>query len=483
MYFMSRINGKIMGRSLAFLPDIKRIAVIGASARTKYFFLRAFTSQFKGETFAIKPGADHIEGFPNTPVYARLKDVPGSLDFVFISLPREKVPEVIRECAEKGVKLASVFTADFSDEGTEEGRALEKELPVAAGGVTRILGPNGMGFYYPRIGLAWRPNAPLIVGKTTFIAQSGGISNLLIFGSGNAGLGLSKVFSFGNGVDLHFVELFDFAVHDPETEIIAAYMEGIRTREVPQFRELLAENEKPFIVIKGGKSNAGSRATISHTASLSGSSGIWLSLLKQYGAIQVEHFEDLMNVALVLDAYGPCKMEKTAVVSMSGGFGIIMTDLLEDAGMTVPPFSESLTKKLEQLITIPGTTARNPVDFSSLIGYPDTCRKIFEAVFEDPDVDTVMFDLQIWYLDPNYQLNQDAKMAEKLADAFALAHKYHKPFLLVSQYVGFVDAREKLRRLLGERHLPIFGTVAEAVRAMAKINEWIAFRERKGRKK
>lgn len=470
-----------MGRSLSWLTDIKRVAVIGASARTKYFFLRTFTAQFKGETIAIKPGVDRIEGFPNTPVYPRVKDVPGPLDFVFISLPREKVAEVIRECSEKKVKLVAIFTAEFSDAGTEEGRALEKELTVAANGVTRILGPNGMGLYYPRLGLAWRANAPLVVGKTTFIAQSGGISNLLIYGSGNAGLGLSKVFSFGNGIDLHFVELFDYAVHDPETQIITAYIEGIRTSEVPRFKELLADNEKPFIVIKGGKSSAGGRATISHTASLSGSSTIWQSILKQSGAMQVDNFEDLMNIALILDAYGPRKMENIAVVSMSGGFGVIMTDLLEAAGMKIPQFSRDLTTKLEDLITIPGTTARNPVDFSALIGYPDICRKIFEAVFEDPGVDTVVFDLQIWYLDPKYQVYQDPRVAEKLADAFALAHKYHKPFFLIVQHVGFVETREMMRRLLSERHVPMFGTVAEVVRAMANINEWIEYRKRKSK--
>ena len=119
-----------MGRSLSWLPEIKRVAVIGSSARTNYFFLRAFTSQFKGETIAIKPGVDHIEGFPNIAVYPRVKDIPGSLDFVFVSLPREKVAEIVRECAEKGVKLMSIFTSEFSDAGTEEGRALEKELLV-----------------------------------------------------------------------------------------------------------------------------------------------------------------------------------------------------------------------------------------------------------------------------------------------------------------------------------------------------------------
>ncbi len=468
-----------MGRSLSWLSDIKRVAVIGASARSKYFFLRAFTSQFKGEVLAIKPGADRIEGFPNTPVYARIKDVPGPLDFVFISLPREKVADVLRECAEKGVKLVTIFTAEFSDAGTEEGRKMEKELLVAANGVTRIFGPNGMGLYYPRIGLAWRASAPLLVGKTTFICQSGGISNLLIYGSGNVGLGLCKVFSFGNGVDIHFVELFDYAVHDPETHIITAYVEGIRSQEAPRFKELLAENKKPFIVIKGGTSNAGSRATISHTASLAGASGIWQNLLHQHGAIQVDHFEDLMNVALVLDAYGPCKMQNIAVVSMSGGFGVIMTDLIEGAGMKVPPFSPSLTSKLEELITIPGTTAKNPVDFSALIGYPDTCRKIFEAAFEDPGVDAIVFDLQIWYLDPDYQVYQDPRVAEKLADAFALAHKYHKPFFLIVQHAGFVETREKMRALLGTRHVPMFGTVAEVIRVMGKITEWIEYRERK----
>jgi len=468
-----------MALSLEWLGDIKRAAVIGASAKTKYMFLEALTTQFKGESVAIKPGTEEIEGFPGISVYPSVRDVPGALDFVFISVPRESVLQVIQDCVEKGVKLVSIFTAEFSDSNTEEGRELEQQIVDAARGSTRILGPNCMGIYYPRIGLGWRIKFPLLDGKTTLICQSGGISNLIIYGAGYAGLGIAKAFSFGNGADLHFVELLDYAVHDPETSIIVSYVEGIRDAEIPRLREILAENRKPFIAVKAGKSGAGSRASVSHTGSLAGSFVMWQSLAKQYGVIQGESFDDMLYLPLALDAFGAQEVQNIAVASMSGGYGVIMADLVESAGLSVPSYSPDLTAQLEEYIHIAGTRAKNPTDISSLIAYPDMCYHIFETIFAAPEVDAVIFDLAIWYLDPEYQYIKDEQSCEKMANAFALAHKYHKSFYLVIQNIGFIEIREKMRGLLNERHVPIFNSVPEVVHTIVKINEWIRFQKKK----
>ena len=184
------------------------------------------------------------------------------------------------------------------------GGRLEEQIAEVARGSTRLLGPNGMGLYYPRIGLAWRPHFPTLEGTTTLICQSGGIANLFIYGAGFAGLGLTKVFSFGNGADLHLVELIDYAAHDPETKTIVAYIEGIRAGEIPHLREILTTIRKPFIAVKGGKSSAGIRAAHSHTASFAGSHILWESFFKQYGVIQTDCFDDLIEICLALDAFG-----------------------------------------------------------------------------------------------------------------------------------------------------------------------------------
>ena len=146
------------------------------------------------------------------------------------------------ECVKKGVKLVTVFTSEFSDAGTQEGEALEKELLRRAQNKVRILGPNGLGLYYPKIGMAWRPNFPTTSGNIGFIAQSGGICNIAIYSAIELGISYSKVFSFGNGMDLDFVDLLHYLINDPETNIILCYLEGIKQGRIKYLKAILKNN-------------------------------------------------------------------------------------------------------------------------------------------------------------------------------------------------------------------------------------------------
>lgn len=207
-------------KNISFINSIKSIAVIGPSKKREYFFLKNHEEYFKGPVYAVHPSVNEIPNFNKNNIFPSLIEIPDEVDFAFIAVPPSQILDVMDECAKKKVKLVTVFTSEFSDSGTEEGINLEKELLKRAQNKVRILGPNGMGLFYPKLGIAWRPQFPTTGGNIGFIAQSGGICNIAIYGANALGIQFSKVFSFGNGADLDFVDLLYFLSNDPETDII-----------------------------------------------------------------------------------------------------------------------------------------------------------------------------------------------------------------------------------------------------------------------
>ncbi|MFX1590460.1 MAG: CoA-binding protein, partial [Promethearchaeota archaeon] len=147
-------------KNISFINNIKSMAVIGPSQKRNFFFLKNHQESFKGILYAVHPKIKEIPNFPKENVYNSIKDIPEELDFAFIAVPAKNVPKVIDECVEKKVKLVSIFSAEFSDSGTKEGIELEKEVIKRAGNKLRILGPNGMGLFYPKLGIAWRSRFP-----------------------------------------------------------------------------------------------------------------------------------------------------------------------------------------------------------------------------------------------------------------------------------------------------------------------------------
>ena len=158
-------NYNLSVKDLSFINEIQSMAVIGTSKKRNFFFLKSHAENFKGKLYAVNPLLEDIPDFDKNKIYPSLKDIPNQVDFVFIAVPHSKILDVMDECVEKGVKLASVFTAEFSDSGTKEGLELEKKLLKRAKNKVRILGPNGLGLYYPKLGIAWRTQFPSKSGK------------------------------------------------------------------------------------------------------------------------------------------------------------------------------------------------------------------------------------------------------------------------------------------------------------------------------
>ena len=159
---MSRIESQELNiKDISFINTIKSIAVIGPSKKREYFFLRNHAEYFNGPVYAVHPTVNEIPHFDKNNFFKALEEIPGEVDFAFIAVPPSQILNIIDDCTKKNVKLITVFTSEFSDSGTEEGIALEKELLKRAQNKVRILGPNGLGIYYPKLGIAWRPGFPV----------------------------------------------------------------------------------------------------------------------------------------------------------------------------------------------------------------------------------------------------------------------------------------------------------------------------------
>jgi len=482
----TRENDGFTAKDLSFINNIKSMAVIGPSKGRDFFFLRNHQENFKGDLYAIHPTVKKIPGFDDGTqgkIFSSLKDVPDNVDFVFIAVPASQVLDVMKDCVEKGVKLASIFTAEFSDSCTEEGRALERQLLEIAKNQVRILGPNGMGLFYPKLGIAWRTKFPTIPGNIGFISQSGGICNLAIYMSTGLGINFSKVFSFGNGADLDFIDLLHYLSNDPETEIIMCYLEGIKENRGRALKSVLAQNNKPIIIVKGGRSKSGSVAARTHTAAITGEYQIWKAIFKQYGVIEVESIEQMLNTAKLIDFYGFFKVENLALFSISGGYGVILVDLFEKHGIKVPSFSSNIQDVLDLKFFTHGTSSRNPLDVSAQIFAGQVMYEIIDLALTDDNIDGLIMDLPPWYFSQEYHVIKNRSFERYLVEALSLGKQHGKILIPIIQRVNAEEERARIVKKLTDKKIPTFGDPLEFIPLIPKIKKFTEFVEQKKRDK
>jgi len=470
---MSNIDSHELNvKDISFINNIRSIAVIGPSKKRDFFFLKNHAEYFKGPLYAVHPTVENIPNFDKKNIFPTLKDIPGEVDFAFIAVPPSKILEIVDECAKKNVKLVTVFTSEFSDSGTEEGIILEKELLKRAQNKVRILGPNGMGLFYPKLGIAWRPQFPTTPGNIGFIAQSGGICNIAIYGANALGINFSKVFSFGNGADLDFVDLLYFLSNDPETDIILCYIEGIKEGRINDLKEVLEKNKKPIIALKGGQSETGAIATKTHTASISGDNRLWDAFFKQFNIIGVESLEQLLNTARLIDFYGIFALDKVAVFSISGGYGVILVDLLEKAGMKVPPFSPSIQDELNLKLYLPGTSPKNPLDLAAQFFFGNAAYEIIDLALSDRNIDGIVLDMPGFYLNTVFRSNDNQSFRSNVIESLYLGHKHNKPLIPIIQRSNQPEERERITKKLIGKKVPVFGDPLEFIPLLFKISNY-----------
>jgi acyl-CoA synthetase (NDP forming) len=353
------------------LEDLFRprsIAVVGASANPQsqgYEFVQGFVEMgFPGPIHPVNPKLDELLG---RKAYPRLEDIPGTVDFVISAVPATATLELVEGAKAKGAKLIHLFTARFSETGREGAAELERELRrcISEAGI-RAIGPNCMGLYYPKAKLTFDPVLPAEPGDVGFLTQSGSHAFRVIGRGKERGLRFSKVISYGNALDLDEADFLDHFAEDPDTQVIAAYVEGIRDGR--RFFEALrnAAARKPVVVLKGGRSSAGHAAASSHTAALAGQMTVWRGAVRQAGGVEVRTINELIDMLVAFKYVGPVAGNRVAVLGGAGGETVESADLCQEAGLELPLPPDDMREELREKMPHAWDWVGNPVDASIL---------------------------------------------------------------------------------------------------------------------
>ena len=357
-------------------------------------FLSGSTSQnFRGKLFPVHPKADYILGYK---AYPSVRDIPEDVDLVIFSVPSSSVVQVMEDCVEKGVKYVHLFTAGFSETGKSEYADIEsKVIELARKGGIRIVGPNCMGLYCPEGGLAWHTEFPNQPGSVGYFSQSGQLASFFVREGAPQKLHFSKVVSFGNASDLQPHDFLNYLGQDSKTRIIGAYLEGVK-----QGREFFdaAKNvtrRKPLVILKGGQTEGGSRATLSHTAAIAGSQEIWNAFCRQVGIISVDSLEEQIFTISALEKMALPEGTNVAILGGAGGGSVTMTDEAEKEGLKVPHLTDKTISSLEEFVPLQGSSVKNPLDMMGTLFRPENFMRLIELLRDDPHIDALLFNQMV----------------------------------------------------------------------------------------
>ena len=377
-------------RKFEYIFHPRTVAVIGAS-NDDGFSQALMGTKLRDNLFLVNPKHKELHG---KRCYPSILDIEGGIDYVVIAVPTLLVPKVLAECIEKGVEAVHVYTAGFSETGLEERKTLEDEVKEIARGKISLIGPNCMGVYCPESGLTFIPDGSTEEGPVGVISQSGTFAVEFLSIGKLRNIRFSKVISYGNAINLDCPDFLEYLAHDPETEVIALYMEGTRNGERLKAAMTEAARLKPVLALKGGVTEHGHRAASSHTGSLAGSPEIWSSLFRQAGVIQVEDFDELLDTTLALSSVPLPSGKGTTIITNSGGFSVLETDLCVKAGLEVPQFTKETIAELRKMVPLAGTSINNPLDawpiFYNMPGTTGTLADAIKTLSHDKNIHSIV---------------------------------------------------------------------------------------------
>ncbi|HLB27765.1 MAG TPA: CoA-binding protein, partial [Dehalococcoidales bacterium] len=368
------------------------IAIVGATQARGWggggFVESLIAMGYKGKIYPVNPKYPEIMGLK---AYPSLRDVPGRVDYVISSVPAPAVPGLLNDAGDKGVKTVHLFTARFSETGRPEGIELEQRvLKLAREYGLRLIGPNCMGIYYPAGGLAYHADFPKEPGAAGLVSQSGMLSREIIQIASQRGVFFSKVFSYGNALDLNECDFLEYLAQDPETRLIMFYVEGVKNgrRFFDTLKQAVAV--KPVILLKGGAAQAGARATASHTASLAGSYRVWQAAAAQTGAVWAGSFEELIDLAASFYFLPPAAGRRAGVIGGTGGTSVLAADRCEQAGLEVIPLPDEFREELKKRGVSVWDWLSNPIDLSIREDESLSVGLILEMMAQDPNFDLLI---------------------------------------------------------------------------------------------
>jgi acyl-CoA synthetase (NDP forming) len=385
-------------RSIREILDAKSVAVIGASRdpeKPGAQLLRVLKRVgYQGQVAGVNPqGGEVFE----TPLYRRLQDIPFQVDLAVLHIPPQLVPEALRECAAKGVKGVVISAEGFAETGPEGAKYQEEVKKILRSTGMRGFGPNTLGLLNTENGLTTSYfAAPYMLkpGPIGFAAQSGiFVGALLRYLSSSEGFQLSKGIGLGNKVDVDESDALSYLMDDEQTEIIGMYLEDVRDGR--RFLEIAkkAVAKKPVLIIKGGRTQEGARATASHTASMMVKDAVFEGAMRQAGVLRMSGIDDFIRTLKGFLNMPIPQGGRLAFITYTGAQAIMSIDAAVENGLQVARLADGTREKISRVIAMP-SKARNPIDvFPDMLthGFEKTTTEILKALLEDPGVDGIIW--------------------------------------------------------------------------------------------
>lgn len=368
----------------------KSVAVIGASTAPGKLghdiLANLKNGGFAGPLYPINPKAEEILGLK---VYKSIADTPATPELAVVVIPAKIVAPTLEQCAVKGVKGAIVITGGFAETGPDGERLQEEMAQVIRRTGLKVVGPNCQGVNMPHHHMcaSW----PLITtkGKIAFASQSGTVGAAFLDLAAAEGLGVSAFVSLGNRVDVDEAEVIQYFNDDPDTQVIALYLEGVK--RPTYFLDAIHECTKPLIILKAGRTRRGSQAAESHTKSLAGSDAIYQALFRKHRVYRADNLEDLFDYAKALAYLTPPKGRNLMITTSSGGAAILAIDEAEKVGLATPEPSPPLKERLKAMLPA-HCVASNPVDLTGdVISDPSLYRRVMDETRSEYDYQVVIF--------------------------------------------------------------------------------------------
>jgi acetate---CoA ligase (ADP-forming) len=431
------------------------VAVIGVSERVtnlgRNIVANLIEFGFNGAVYAVGPAGGTIETHR---IYRSVLEIPDQVDLAVILTPANTVPGVMKECGQKGIKWSIIETAGFREYG-DQGQQLENEIiEIAKHYGMRFVGPNCIGAMNMENGLCVpfpRLRKFIKKGDVSMITQSGGVGMSVLNLMANEGIGLNKLVSIGNMLNINAEDMLEYFIDDPGTRLIFLYLESIGDGR--RLMEIARRSTKPILGFKANIGKLGQNIAASHTASLSSDDKVVEAAFMQSGIIRTRDATSLGNNLKILEL-PLMKGKNLAVISRSGGHAVIASDACELVGFNLAPFPDEFLREIERYFRASVIRLTNPLDLGDLFDL-DLYARIVEQTLQLEGVDGVVF------LHTSLSQSEHLKSRELLKRLMGLVSDYKKP---VAYYIS-ADATE-VNYLKQNFSFPIFTQVVETIRAL-----------------
>lgn len=447
---------------LLFRP--RSVVVYGASSDPEKLsgrpldYLKKFG--YEGELSAVNPRRETVQGIPS---YRSIADVPGPIDLAIVVVPADSVADAIECCAEVEVGAAIIFASGFAEIGDEGVSAQEAIAATAARTGMRLLGPNCLGSFcagtkaFATFSTAFdeeteRPDSPIAL-----VSQSGAVGTFTYTMMNALGLGVRYFANTGNQADITAVEILTALAQESDVALLLGHMEDFTDYDsLEGLAQTAAEHAKPLIILKAGRTRAGSQAVMAHTGSTAGDDKTFTDILHKYGVIRVKSMESLADAALAFVGERRPSGPRLTIVTLSGGAGALAADAAVDLGLIVEPWDDTARSALAVHLPYFGSTG-NPIDVTgSMINDVNILRTTLSVICDSDDTDSILVVLG----------NADRE-ADQIVNIIVASHATtSKPFV-----VSWTGGSGRPRQALLAAGIPTYPDPVRAVRALAIIVE------------